>query len=185
MTPIETERLILRNWRDDDRPSMHRLNSDEQVMKYFPTRGNRIESNLLMETIKNRILANGYGWAVVELKTGGNVIGFTGLNNFIVDVPFAPAVEIGWRFLPEYWGNGYATEAAQAWLNFGFSQLNLSKIVSFAVPQNTGSLAVMERLGMRPCPEFDFDHPGVGDAHSHLKRHVFYSISRDEFNAIE
>ncbi len=182
MRPIETERLVLRNWQDGDRSAMHRLNSDEQVMKYFPFRRNRIESSLFMEAMRKRNLANKYGWAAMELKASGRVIGFAGLNHFTDDVACAPAMEIGWRLLPEHWGNGYATEAARGWLNFGFTELGLDHIVSFAVPENTGSTAVMERLGMRPYPEFDFDHPAVGDEYAHLKRHVFYSISSDEFN---
>ena len=141
-------------------------------MKYFPFRRNRIESSLFMETVRNRISANGCGWAAVEERETGIVVGFAGIDNFIDDAPFAPAVEIGWRFLPEHWGNGYATEAAKAWLEFGFNQLDLPEIVAFAVPENTGSLAVMKRIGMHHRPEFDFNHPAVGDDHPHLRHHI-------------
>ena len=181
MTIIETDRLILRNWRYEDRPAMHRLNSDEAVMKYFSFRRNRIESNLLMETVRNKITSKGYGWAAVELKQTGEVIGIAGLSDFTADLPFAPAVEIGWRFLPEFWGKGYATEAARAWLNQGFSIHCIDKIVSFAVGENTGSTAVMERLRMQHFPEMDFIHPNVSEEFPHLRRHVFYSISAQEF----
>ena len=181
MTIFETGRLILRNWRDEDRPTMHRLNSDAAVMKYFPFRRNRIESDLMMEAVRNKITTNGYGWAAVELKQTNEVVGFAGISDFTSDVPFAPAVEIGWRILPEHWGNGYATEAARAWLNHAFTKLCIKKIVSFAVADNTGSTAVMERLGMRHYPDMDFDHPNVSNDYPSLRRHVLYSISAQEF----
>ena len=181
MTPLECERLILRNWRNDDRPTMHRLNSDEAVMKFFPFRRSRIESNLMMETVRNKISINGYGFAAVEIKQTGEVVGMAGISDFSANLPFTPAVEIGWRFLPEAWGNGYATEAAREWLNFAFTKLELEKVVSFAVVENTGSIAVMKRLGMRQYPELDFNHPSVSDEYPDLVRHVLYSISRSEF----
>jgi len=102
------------------------------------------------------------------LRESGQVIGFTGISDFYADVAFAPATEIGWRFLPECWGNGYATEAALAWLEFGFKTLELHQIIAFATPQNTGSTAVMERIGMQHYPEVDFDHPSVSDDFPHL-----------------
>ena len=181
MTIIETDRLILRNWRDEDHAAMHRLNSDEVVMKYFPFRRSRIESNLTMETIRNRISSQGFGFAAVELKQSGKVIGLAGLSNFADDVPFAPAIEIGWRLLPEHWGNGYATEAARAWIAHGFNKFGIDSIVSFAVADNIGSIAVMKRLGMRHYPDMDFDHPSVSDEYPSLKRHVFFSICAEEF----
>jgi RimJ/RimL family protein N-acetyltransferase len=181
MTIIETDRLILCNWRDEDRAVMHRLNSDETVMKYFPFRRNRIESDMMMETVRNRIAAKGYGWTAVELKHTKEVIGFTGISDFTEDVPFAPAVEIGWRFLPEFWGNGYATEAARAWLDHGFTNYSMDEIVSFAVAENKGSTAIMKRLGMRSYPDKDFDFPNISDDFAHLRPHVFYSISAQEF----
>ena len=181
MIIIETERLILRNWRDEDRPTMHRLNSDEAVMKYFPFRRNRIESNLMMETVRNKISAKGYSWSAVELKQSNEVVGFAGISDFTAELPFTPAVEIGWRFLPEHWGNGYATEAARAWLDHAFTNLGIDNIVSFAVAENTGSTAVMKRLGMRHYPDLDFDHPSVSNDYPSLKRHVLYSINAQEF----
>ena len=90
-------------------------------------------------------------------------------------------VEIGWRLAPEFWGNGYATEAGGELLRFGFEELDLAEIVSFAVRQNEPSMAVMHRLGMRHEPAGDFDHPKVPDTHPHLKRHVFYTLSRTDW----
>ena len=183
MIPLETDRLILRNWQTKDAAAMHRLNSDEAVMKFFPFRRNRIESDLLLETVKNKIDEKGYSFAAVELKQTGRVVGMAGISDIASNMPFAPALEIGWRFLPEYWGKGYATESALKWLEFSFTALEKEEVVSFAVADNIASTAVMERLGMHHFPELDFDHPSVSDEYPQLKRHVLYAISKDQFNA--
>jgi RimJ/RimL family protein N-acetyltransferase len=90
-------------------------------------------------------------------------------------------IEIGWRLAPEFWGKGYVTEAAEAWLAYGFETLGLDEIVSFAVANNRRSTAVMERLGMSADPSADFDHPGIPHSHQALKWHVFYRLSSDDW----
>ena len=98
-------------------------------------------------------------------------------------MPFMPvgAVEIGWRLAPEFWGKGYASEAAHAWLDHAFEVLGLAEVVSFAVTTNRRSTAVMERIGMTADPDHDFDHPAVPDSHAHLRRHSLYRITRKEW----
>ena len=100
-----------------------------------------------------------------------------------MDVLPGGTIEIGWRLAPEFWGQGYVTEAAEAWLAYGFETLDLDEIVSFAVAENHRSIAVMKRLGMRADPEADFDHPTVPESHPHLKRHVLYRLSRADWQA--
>jgi RimJ/RimL family protein N-acetyltransferase len=92
-------------------------------------------------------------------------------------------VEIGWRLAPEFWGMGYATEAAKAWLAFGFQTLALGEIVSFAVADNRRSTAVMERIGMARDASADFDHPAIGEDYAHLRRHVVYRLARTDWQA--
>src|SRR5690606_30531493 len=93
------------------------------------------------------------------------------------DAHFTPAVEVGWRLLPEHWGRGYATEAGRIALDFAFSQLGLPEVVSFTATQNGKSRAVMERIGMARDPAGDFDHPKLEPSHP-LRRHVLYRITR-------
>jgi RimJ/RimL family protein N-acetyltransferase len=88
---------------------------------------------------------------------------------------FTPCVEAGWRLAFAHWGRGYATEAARAALSFGFGDAGLARIVSFTVPANRRSIAVMRRLGMRPDGEFE--HPALPPAHP-LRRHVLYRLDR-------
>ena len=180
MKPIRTKRLILRNWEDRDRDLFFRINSDDQVMEFFPFRRDRAASDALFDRIRAGIAERGYGFAAVEIAATGECIGFVGIADTSLE-PFLPAgaVEIGWRLAPEFWGHGYVTEAAQAWLAFGFEELGLAEIVSFAVFDNRRSTAVMERIGMRADPPGDFDHPNVPDTHPQLKRHVLYRLSRE------
>lgn len=184
MKPIHTERLILRNWEDRDRDLFFRINADDRVMEFFPFRRDRAESDTFLDRLRDDIAERGYGFSAIEIAATGERGGFCGLKEPDLDPVFpAGTIEIGWRLAPEYWGKGYATEAAQAWLGFGFEALSLDEIVSFAVWNNFRSTAVMERLGMRRDPSGDFDHPNVPDTHPHLKRHALYRLTRGEWKA--
>ncbi|UVK36304.1 GNAT family N-acetyltransferase [Mesorhizobium sp. AR10] len=182
MKPIRTERLILRNWEDRDRELFHRINSDERVMEFFPFRRDRAAADAKMDEFRTWIAQDGYGFAAAEIIETRQCIGFVGLLD-TDHMPFLPAgtIEIGWRLAPEFWGKGYVTEAAEAWLAYGFETLGLEKIVSFAVEANRRSTAVMERLGMTADPTSDFDHPDIPDSRPDLKRHVFYRLSREDW----
>src|SRR5262249_40072607 len=90
---------------------------------------------------------------------------------------FTPCTEISWRLAAEFWGHGYATEAATAALKFGFETVGLSEIVAFAGPANLRSRRVMDRIGMVRDPNDDFDHPGLPGGHL-LRRHVLYRKRR-------
>jgi len=182
VTPIRTDRLILRNWEERDRALFHRINSDERVMEFFPFRRSRAEADAKLDEFRAGIERDGFGWTAAEIAASGACIGFVGLHR-TDHVPVLPAggVEIGWRLAPEFWGKGYVSEAARAWLAFGFETLGLGEIVSFAVSDNARSTAVMERIGMRRDPARDFDHPGVPGTHPHLRRHVFYAAGREDW----
>jgi RimJ/RimL family protein N-acetyltransferase len=180
--PIRTARLILRNWEERDRDLFFRINSDDRVMEFFPFRRNRQQANEFMDVLRDGIAERGFGLAAIELRRTGECIGFAGLLPTDMEPIFPKGtVEIGWRLAPEFWGFGYVTEAAEAWLAFGFEKLELDEIVSFAVWNNTRSTAVMRRIGMRRDASGDFDHPKVPDSHPELKRHVRYRFSRTDW----
>lgn len=182
MMRLETERLIIRNWEERDRELFHRINSDDDVMQFFPFRRSRAEADAFLDRIRAENEARGYGFSALELKQGGACIGFAGLHadNVAPSRP-ADAVEIGWRLAPEFWGKGYVSEAAEALLAFGFEELGLNEIISFAVWNNDRSTAVMRRIGMTRDLEADFDHPRVPDTYPQLKRHVLYSLKRQDW----
>lgn len=182
MISLKTDRLIIRNWLPRDADLFFRINSDPQVMAFFPFRRDRAASDKMMEEVREKIDRKGYGFMAVESRQSGACLGFVGLQEADVE-PALPAhtFEIGWRLAPEFWGKGYASEAAKEILRFGFQELQKEEIVSFAVWNNDRSTAVMRRLGMRHDPAGDFDHPRVPDTHPHLKRHVLFRLARTDW----
>ena len=181
--PFTTKRLIVRNWRDTDRELFHQINADERVMEYFPFRRDKRQSDEMMDRLAIAIERDGFGFAALELRDTGECIGFCAIARAAMEGAGFPddMIEIGWRLAHPWWGKGYASEAARAWLRIGFEDLGLDEIVSFAVHDNRRSTAVMERIGLRRDPSRDFDHPNVPDTHPHLKRHVFYALTRKQW----
>jgi RimJ/RimL family protein N-acetyltransferase len=175
---LETERLLLREFLDRDRPPFAALNADQRVMEHFPHALTSDESDELVDRIGQRWAEDGLGLWAVERREDGAFLGFTGLAPPRFEASFTPCVEIGWRLAASAWGHGYATEAARASLQFGFEGRGLDEILSWTVPANVRSRAVMERLGMTRDPADDFDHPSLG-VDSPLRRHVLYRLSRE------
>jgi RimJ/RimL family protein N-acetyltransferase len=172
--PLQTDRLLLRQWRDDDLDPFARLNADPRVMAHFPAPLSRAESDAAVQRWRRQIEARGWGLWAAELRSSGKLIGFIGLQVPSAELPFSPCVEAGWRLAHEHWSHGYASEGARAALQFGFEQLGLEEIVSFTALGNTRSRAVMRRLGMLEDP-YRFDHPSV-PVGSPLRRHCLYRI---------
>jgi len=163
----------LRRWCRDDREPFAAINADPEVMEHFPAVLTREQSDDLIEKIEAGFEVHGYGLWALELLASGELIGFTGLAVPEFEAHFTPAVEIGWRLARPAWGNGYATEAAEAALEFGFGEAGLAEVVSFTSAGNARSRAVMERIGMTRDPAEDFDHPGLPAGHP-LRHHVLY-----------
>jgi len=179
---LRTPRLCLRPWRDADLAPFAAINADPRVMEFFPRPLDRAESDAMAARIRDDIAARGYGYWAVDVPGVSDFIGFVGLSVPRFEAHFTPCVEIGWRLAAEHWGRGYATEAARVALAFGFGELALDEIVSFTVPANLRSRAVMERVGMTRSPADDFDHPALPDRHP-LRRHVFYRAGRPRDSA--
>ena len=123
---------------------------------------------------------HGFGLEAAFLSETRFFVGFIGLLRAEFDAPFTPAVEIGWRLLPEFWGRGLAPEGARAALEMGFADLALEEIVSFTARVNTASIRVLEKLGMRHSAKDDFNHPALADD-DRLRAYVLYRIRAEEF----
>ena len=171
---ISTERLGLRRWVESDIKPFAEMNMDSEVMKYFPKTLTYLETIEMVQRIDLHFTRNNFGLFAVEDKLNNEFIGFTGFAVPTFEASFTPCVEIGWRLKKEKWGQGYATEAALACLNYGFDTLHFDRIVSFTSLVNTKSIKVMEKIGM--LYEADFDHPRI-EGSSILCRHVLYQIS--------
>ena len=129
----ETDRLILRRWLPRDREPFAAMNADPAVMD-FPRPLTRAESDAEMDGFVERWAADGFCWAAVERRSDGAFVGMVGLARCEMEAPICPCVEIGWRLPRALWGQGYATEAARAWLDHGFAELGLAEIVAFTDP---------------------------------------------------
>lgn len=174
---FETERLLVRQWRDGDREPFAAMTADQRVMEFFPANLTRAQSDGFIDFVSSVIAERGWSFWAIEKKDTGEFIGFTGLHIPRTDLPFSPCVEIGWRLAFPHWGRGYATEAAKGALDVGFNRLGLEEIVSFAVVGNRRSRSVMERLKMKDSGTFE--HPGLPEG-SPLRLHCLYRISRSE-----
>ncbi len=144
---LETPRLILREYNETDAEDFFRLNSDPEVMRYVPDKLMQSVEEA-REVIVNRAMKDyrehGFGRCACILKDTGQHIGFCGLK-YIADIE---GVDLGFRFLQAYWGKGFATESARAWVHYGFEKLNLEQIIGLAEPENYASNRVLEKLGM-------------------------------------
>jgi ribosomal-protein-alanine N-acetyltransferase len=170
---LRTDRLLLRRWRDADRPVFASLNADPRVMEHLPSVLTRGDSDALADLIDLHFDRHGYGLWAVEIPGTAPFAGFIGLSIPGFAAAFTPCVEIGWRLAAAHWGRGYATEGARAVLALAFGELGFEEVVSFTVPANVGSRRVMEKIGMTRDPADDFDHPS---ARAGLERHVLYKI---------
>ncbi len=173
---ITSDRLLLRRWREGDVAPFAAMNADPLTMRFMPGVMTVEETRAQIARFEEHHRLHGFGVWAVEAPGVAPLIGYAGLQRVPFEAHFTPAVEIGWRLAPAYWGQGYATETARAALRIGFEDLNLDQIVSFTVAANKPSWSVMERLGMTRDPAEDFDHPRLPVGHA-LRRHILYRIA--------
>jgi RimJ/RimL family protein N-acetyltransferase len=173
---IETERLTLREWREDDREPFAALNGDVRVMEHFPGLISREDSDAFVDRV-NSSWERGFGLWAVAVRSTSEFIGFIGLSVPSWDTPFGPAIEIGWRLSFDAWGHGYATEGARAVLTWARDNVQSpgGELVSFTTVRNVRSRRVMEKLGFVHDEKEDFDHPMLPDWDE--RRHVLYRLN--------
>lgn len=169
---LETQRLLLRQWRDSDYSAFALMSADAETMRYFPSTLTEQESHSMADRCRALIEQRGWGFWVAEYKATQEFIGFIGLHVPSAELPFSPCVEIGWRLARHAWGKGLATEGATAVLDFAFRGLGLSEVVAFTALNNSRSERVMQRLGM-VRDALSFEHPSLPEGHA-LRKHVLY-----------
>lgn len=165
-----TPRTRLRRLCIADLPAFARMNAHPEVMRFFPAPWTAEESRAALERAKAEFDQRGFG--VYALEVDGVFAGIVGLSIPSFAAWFTPCVEILWRVQPEFWGRGFASEAARAVLAMAAESLALQEVFAFAVAQNKASIRVMEKVGMMPCDPPSFDHPAV--EHTSLKQHLLY-----------
>jgi len=173
---IETERLILRAFREDDRAPLAAINGDPRVGEWLGGAIDRAASDALLDRLNAEIARDGFGFFAAERKADGRLVGMIGIRAQ-KDAPPAPCLELGWRLAVEAQGQGYATEGARALLDWGFATQGNDEILAWTAASNLRSQAVMRRIGMDPDPALDFDHPALAEDHP-LRRHVVFVAKR-------
>ena len=175
---IGTGRLILREWRDEDRDAFLAMCNSPAVMEHLGGPATAAEVDAGIARVRACQAENGYCFWAMERRSDGAFLGFCGLK--VADDPGTPVhreVEIGWRLRADAWGRGYAREAAAAALDWGWANLDVGRIVAITVPGNGRSWRLMERLGMRRRPDLDFEHPQFEPGHP-LRPHITYVAER-------
>lgn len=158
-TSIETERLLLRELLPTDDVGMFALDSDPEVHKYL---GNKpiadiSESREMIAKIRQQYLDNGIGrWAVI-LKETNEFLGWSGLKLEKNVNGHEQFYDLGYRFIPKYWGKGYGYESAKAFVDFGFNDMKLDKICACFEYGNSGSQRIMEKCGLLYINDFIYD----------------------------
>ena len=178
---LTTNRLVMRSWRDEDLAPFHAINSDPQVMATLGPVMSRDEVAALIARMQAHQAEHGHCfWALVR-QADEQLIGWCGLIRGTVG-PVAGKGEFGWRLARAAWGQGYATEAAKAAIDWYFGTFPDQAAWAITHEGNRRSRAVMERLGMTYRPDLDFDHPRLA-ADSPLLRHVTYELPRGRWGA--
>ena len=169
-----TKRLGFRHWNQEDKIPFAKMNSDKQVMQYFPKTLSSYESDHLVDRICHHFEKYGYGLYAVDSLDSRQFIGFIGFQHTTFQEFFTPCIEIGWRLSPLFWKRGLATEGAKKCLHYGFREIGFNDIYSFTAKTNKPSEKVMKNIGMSHIGEFH--HPLVAPKSS-LWQHVLYHVS--------
>lgn len=154
---LETERLILRKLEETDVERMFLLDSNPEVMKYIgvPVLTEQSESLAVIRMIQKQYKENGTGRLAVIEKETGLLIGWSGLKLLTEETNgYKNVLDLGYRYLPEFWGKGYAMEAAIASLELGFNEMNAKVIYAYAHAENDGSNYILKKLGFEKTSEF-------------------------------
>ena len=167
-------RLGFRNWTKTDYPKMIAISCSTEVMKFFPAPATEEQTIDFIERMKEQLKERNFCYFAVDLIETNEFIGFIGLcyQDFVSN--YTPFTDIGWRLSPKFWGQGLATEGAQACLDYGFNTLLLKEIYSTAPKANTKSWHIMEKIGMKKVTEFI--HPRL-KGNKVLEKVVLYKIS--------
>ena len=172
MQSLETERLLLRPFARHDLDEFASINADADVMRYIGDGKpqTRAQTEMRLNSILSHWDQHGFGlWAVVE-RASNALIGFCGLQY----LDNTAEIEIGYRLAKQFWGTGFATEAASATLRYAFEVLGLDRIVAVVQPENFASQSVIKKIGLRYVKDTRFYNSDV----------EYYAITRSEFEAM-
>ena len=178
---IETPRLILRPWHEDDKPAFNAIINTPAMMKHFGGVVSREQIDPLIDAQMAKQDAHGHCMWAVETKADGALAGICGLRlGGHPDTPVDGMYELGWRIAEKHWGQGIAREAAEASRDWGWANTPAETIAAWTNPDNAPSWGLMIRIGMTRCPELDFRHPRYLDNDDVIGDMIVYAIDRPE-----
>ena len=166
-----SSRLGFRNWQEQDILKMVEINSNGEVMKYFPAPATPEQTEDFTQRMQNQYLMRRHCYFAVDILQSSEFIGFIGLSFQDFESAYTPFVDVGWRLAPGYWNKGYATEGAKRCLEYGFNKLGLSEIYATAPLANKKSWHIMKKLGMYQVNTFL--HPAL-KGNANLEQCVLY-----------
>ncbi|MFK7783398.1 GNAT family N-acetyltransferase [Psychroserpens sp.] len=175
-----SERLGFRNWNKTDLSEFANINSDLEVMEYFPKPLTKKETSDFIDRLQKHYDTHGYNYFATEILETGELIGFIGLAYQEYQTKFTPATDIGWRLKPSSWGNGYATEGAKRCLKFAFEDLNIKHIISVFTEKNTKSENIMKKIGMKKVGAFN--HPKLSE-YPEFEKCICYEIKKSNWKS--
>ncbi|WP_369026482.1 GNAT family N-acetyltransferase [Qipengyuania sp. RANM35] len=174
----ETERLVLRDWRDEDWELFWGATNTPEVMRWL---GGVCDEDKRLAA-QGRLLSyerdHGHTFWCIERKEDGAILGFCGLKRSNQAGGPMGLMEVGWRLREDAWGKGYAKEAASASLDLAFDRFGADEVVAFTVNKNVPSWGLMKRLGMRRREDLDFDSADFDDQDPTI---IVYSIAREDW----
>jgi RimJ/RimL family protein N-acetyltransferase len=168
--PVETDRLLLRPFTDEDVEALHAMWSDPEVGPWVG--GTHTDPSESVEELAEHLRhqqRHGFGFWAVEERATGRLVGEVGLMLF---ENRGPEIETGWCFVRETWGRGYAREAAARWLELGFDELGLDRVIAVILPENERSIRLARALGMRE----------TGRRHAYGREHLLFEVVRADFS---
>jgi RimJ/RimL family protein N-acetyltransferase len=177
---IKTARLLLRPFTSADFEPFAAMNADSRVMEFMAGTLTREQSDAFAARIRTHFDEHGYGlWAVQT--SDAPFAGFIGLQWYNFDAHFTPALEVGFRLLPQHWNKGYATEGGKAAVSWAFANTDQHEVCSWTAVINARSQRVISKIGLPRDLRGDFEHPRV-PAGNPLRPHVLFRVSREEWH---
>lgn len=154
----ETDRLILRDWREEDWPFFWEGTNTPGVMRWLGGVCDGAKRDAAQQRLLSYDREHGHTFWCVERRGDGAILGFCGLKRSNQSGGPLGMMEVGWRLREDAWGRGYAKEAATASLDLAFDRFDAEEVIAMTVQRNTASWGLMERLGMRRRDDLDFDN---------------------------
>ena len=151
-----SDRLGFRNWTTTDIDKMHKINSDEKVMEFFPGIPTKEQTTEFVKRMISQLDDKGFCYFAVDKLDDNEFIGFIGLSEQTYEADFTPCVDIGWRIKSSEWNKGFASEGAKKCLDYALNELKLENVYSIAPKINIKSEHIMTKIGLKK--QYEFEH---------------------------